>query len=74
MLRLLIFLVGMLSTRRPAAVPPRQGEPDEDATWFLPPRPERPPRPYAEPRTLPLGPERRGRRWRVCASSSGLRS
>jgi hypothetical protein len=65
MLRLLIFLVGMLSTHRPAAVPPRQGEPDEEATWFLPPRPEPPPRPYGEPRTLPLGPKFRGRRRRV---------
>ena len=65
MLRLLIFLVGMLSTRRPAGVPPRQAEPDEDATWFLPPRPEPPPRSYGEPRTLPLGPERRARRRRV---------
>jgi len=37
MLRLLIFLVGMLSTRRPEAVSPRpardRDEPEEDAAW-----------------------------------------
>ena len=47
MLRLLIFLVGMLSTRRPGTVswrPARdQDDPSEDATWFLPPRPDLPP-------------------------------
>ena len=55
MLRLLIFLVGMLSTRRPGAISPRpardRDEPEEDATWYLPPRPEPPPRPPREPRT-----------------------
>jgi hypothetical protein len=69
MLRLLIFLVGMLSTRRPGPVPPRtaggdrpaEGGPgDDDGPWFHPPRPE-PPRPYHEPRTLPLRQERRRR-------------
>ena len=49
MLRLLIFLVGMLSTRRPGAVSPRlardRDEPEEESTWYLPPRPEPPPEP-----------------------------
>jgi hypothetical protein len=62
MLRLLIFLVGMLSTRRPGAVSPRPGrghdDPDEDATWFLPPRPDLPRQPASEPRTMPFRSER----------------
>ncbi len=70
MLRLLILLVGMLSTRRPEAVSRRpagpygraEGGPDDDRPWFHPPRPEPPPRPYHEPRTLPL---RQGRRRRI---------
>ena len=61
MLRLLIFLVGMLSTRRPGAVSWRPArdhdDPDEDATWFLPPRPDRPLQPTREPRTIPFRPE-----------------
>ena len=68
MLRLLILLVGMLSTRRPGAVSPRpardRDEAEEDATWYLPPRPEPPPRLPREPRTMPLRPER-GRRLRI---------
>ena len=60
MLRLLIFLVGMLSTRRPEAVSPRpardRDEPEEDAAWYLPPRPE-PPRLPREARTMPLRPD-----------------
>src|ERR1700750_736744 len=62
MLRLLIFLVGMLSTRRPEAVSRRPtgdwDDPEEDATWYLPPRPEPPPRLPREPRTMPFRPER----------------
>jgi len=71
MLRLLIFLVGMLSTRRPGPVSSRTargygraegGPDDDDGQWFHPPRPEPPPRwPHHEPRTLPLRPERRRR-------------
>ena len=68
MLRLLIFLVGILSTRRPEAVSPRpardRDEPDEDATWYLPPRPEPPPRLPRDARTMPLRPQR-GRRLRI---------
>jgi len=68
MLRLLIFLVGILSTRRPEAVSPRPArdwaEPEEDATWYLPPRPEPPRRLPRELRTMPLRPER-GRRLRI---------
>ena len=69
MLRLLIFLVGMLSTRRPGAVSWRPArdhdDPDEDATWFLPPRPDRPLQPTREPRTMPFRPERVQRRPRI---------
>jgi hypothetical protein len=69
MLRLLIFLVGMLSTRRPGAVSWRPArdhdDPDEDATWYLPPRPDLPPQPTRESRTMPLWPERVRRRPRV---------
>jgi len=70
MLRLLIFLAGMLSTRRPGPVSsrtargygPAEAGPDDDGPWFHPPRPEPPPRrPYHEPRTLPLRPARRRR-------------
>ncbi len=69
MLRLLILLVGMLSTRRPRAMSPRsagtygyaEDGPDDDGGWFHAPVPERPPRPYGEPRTLPLRPGRRPR-------------
>jgi hypothetical protein len=61
MVRLLIFLVGMLSTRRPGAVSSRPAryddDPDEDATWFLPPRPDLPLQPTREPRTIPFRPE-----------------
>ena len=68
MLRLLIFLVGMLSTRRRGAVPARpardQDDLDEDATWFLPPRPE-PPQPPREPRTVPRRPGRGRRQPRI---------
>jgi hypothetical protein len=60
MLRLLIFLVGMLSTRRPEAVSSRpvwdDDDPDDDATWFLPPRPDLPS--ARGPRSMPLRPER----------------
>src|SRR5690348_7056033 len=66
MLRLLIFLVGMLSTRRQEASSRRpardRDEPDDDATWYLPPRPERPPQLPREPRTMPFRPDRRRRR------------
>jgi hypothetical protein len=69
MLRLLIFLVGMLSTRRPGAVswhPARNhDDPDEDATCYLPPRPDLPLQATRESRTMPLGPERVRRRPRV---------
>ena len=69
MLRLLIFLVGMLSTRRPGTVswrPARdQDDPDEDATWFLPPRPDLPLRPTRERPTMPFRPERVRRRPRI---------
>ena len=68
MLRLLIFLVGMLSTRRPEGVSPRPGEAldeDEDPTWFLPPRPGPPRRPPGEPRTMLLRQERGRRRRRI---------
>jgi hypothetical protein len=69
MLRLLVFLVGMLSTRRPGAVSSRPArdryDPDGDATWFLPPRPDLPPQPTGEPRTMPFRPERLGRRPRI---------
>ena len=69
MLRLLILLAGMLSTRRPGARSPRstgtygyaEDGPDDDGAWFHAPAPERPPRPYGEPRTLPLRPGRRPR-------------
>src|SRR5260370_2035455 len=77
MLRLLIFLVGMLSTSRaggraPAppgasygrAAPP--AEPDEDETWYLPREALPPRRPYREPggpATRPL-PRQGGRRRR----------
>ena len=68
MMRLLIFLVGMLSTRRPGAVPPRlardRDEPEEESTWYLPPRLEPPPQSPREPRTMPFRPER-GRRLRI---------
>jgi hypothetical protein len=69
MLRLLIFLVGMLSARRPETTwsrPARdRADPDEDTTWFLPSRPEPPPRPPREPRTMPLRAERTRRRPRI---------
>jgi hypothetical protein len=69
MLRLLIFLVGMLSTRRPGAVSWRPArdhdDPDEDATWYLPPRPDLPLQATRESRTMPLRPERVRRRPRV---------
>jgi hypothetical protein len=69
MLRLLIFLVGMLSTRRPGTAswrPARdQDDPDEDATWFLPPRPDLPLRPTRERPTMPFRPERVRRRPRI---------
>ena len=58
MLRLLIFLVGMLSTRRPGAVSWRPArdhdDPDEDATWYLPPRPDLPPPTRAAPQQAEL--------------------
>jgi hypothetical protein len=74
MLRLLIFLAGMLATRRPGGVAARPGGrygraedgPEDyapwsdDAPWFHAPSPG-PPQPYREPRTLPLRPERRRR-------------
>jgi hypothetical protein len=68
MLRLLIFLVGMLSTRRPEGVSLRPGEAldeDEDPTWFRPAQPGPPRRPAGEPRTMPLRPERGRRRRRI---------
>jgi len=68
MLRLLIFLAGMLATRRPGGVAARSGGaygraedgPDDDGPWFHAPPPA-PSRPYREPRTLPLRPARRRR-------------
>ena len=64
MLRLLIFVVGMLSTRRPEAVSSRPArdhdDPGDDATWFLPPRPDLPLQPTREPRTMPFRPARVG--------------
>ena len=79
MLRLLIFLVGMLSTRRPEAVSSRPArdhdDPDDDATWFLP----RPAGPATAVGAANRGPCRSGRSG--CggdrasrASSSGPRS
>ncbi len=69
MLRLLIFLVGMLSTRRPGAVSWRPArdhdDPDEDGTWYLPPRPDLPLQPTRESRTMRFRPERVRRRPRV---------
>jgi hypothetical protein len=69
MLRLLILLVGMLSTRRPATVswrPARdRDDPDEDATWLLPPRPDLPLRPTRERPTMPFQPEWVRRRPRI---------
>src|SRR6185436_6922515 len=69
MLRLLIFLVGMLSTRRPGAVSWRPArdhdDPDEDGTWYLPPRPDLPLQPTRESRTMPFRPERVRRRPRI---------
>ena len=69
MLRLLIFLVGMLSTRRPSAASWRPArdydDADEDATWFLPPRPDLPRQPIREPRTVPFRPEQARRRPRI---------
>ena len=62
MLRLLIFFVGMLSTRRPGHAYPPADEADEDGTWFVPPQPGPPPRLYREPPTLPL---QQRRRWRI---------
>jgi len=66
MLRLLILLAGMLSTRRPAGMSPRpagpyglaEDEPDDDGVWS---RPVPPPQHYREPHTRPL-PSRRRRR------------
>ena len=79
MVRLLIFLVGMLTTSRPGrtrTVPLWRGEPpgkqaaqpaedpyDHD-TWFLPPR-SAPPRPYRKADRAPVQPERTGRRRRI---------
>ena len=65
MLRLLIFLVGMLSTRRPEAVSSRPDRDYDDSAWFLPPGPERPPQSARQPRTMPLRPERTRRRPRI---------
>jgi hypothetical protein len=69
MLRLLIVLVGMLSTRRPEAVSSRPArdhdDPDDDATWILPPRPDRSLQSAREQRTMPLRPERMRRRPRI---------
>lgn len=75
MLRLLIFFVGMLSTRRPGRADPPEDEPDEDGTWFVPPRPG--PRPYREPPTLSLRPDRRRRiprklKWAAVLVLAGL--
>jgi hypothetical protein len=87
MLRLLIFLVGMLSTRRPGPVSSRTaggygraegGPDDDDDPWFHPPRTEPPPRrPHHEPRTLPLRPKRRRRippklKWAAVLVLAGL--
>ena len=76
MVRLLIFLVGMLTTSRPGgsrtvplwrgepsaerAVPPAE-DPNDDDTWFLSPE-SLPPRPYREADRAPVRPERTGRR------------
>src|SRR5437773_12017316 len=69
MLRLLILLVGMLSTRRPEAVSSRPAwdhdDSGDDAAWLLPPRPDLPPQSARAPRTMPLRPERRQRRPRI---------
>jgi hypothetical protein len=69
MLRLLILLAGMLSTRRPGAMTPQptrtdgfaEDWTDDDDTWFHAPRPGPPPQLYREPRTMPLRPARRRR-------------
>jgi hypothetical protein len=69
MLRLLILLAGMLSTRRPGAMTPRptrtdgfaDDEPDDDGMWFHAPRPGPPPQLSREPRTRPLRPAPRRR-------------
>src|SRR6266566_6225996 len=73
MLRLLIFLVGMLSTNRPdemrtAALRPDESyrhaappdlDPDDDDTWYLPSEPQSPRRPFREPGTVRARPRRR---------------
>ncbi len=73
MLRFLIFLVGMLSTNRPGGMrtaswrpdesygragPPHPGGPDDD-TWYFPPQPRPPQRPFREPGTARAGRRRR---------------
>ena len=86
MLRLLIFLVSMLSTRRPGPVSSRppsdyghtRGRPDDDdGPWFHPPRPGPPSRLYREPATLPFAPARRRRvprtlKWAAVLVLAGL--
>ena len=79
MVRLLIFLVGMLTTSRPGGsrtVPLWRGEPPaeravpsaedpyDDDTWFLPPE-SLPSRPYREADRAPVRPEQTGRRRRI---------
>jgi hypothetical protein len=74
MLRFLIFLVGMLSTRRPGGMvqgPPGPYPEAEDETWFVPPpaRRPQPERPFraggTAPMPVPVRPDRRARRPRV---------
>jgi hypothetical protein len=68
MLRLMILLASLLSTRRPGGLAGRpagtygrtEDGPDDDGPWFHAPPPA-PPRPHYEPRTLPLPPRRRRR-------------
>src|SRR6266581_2821196 len=73
MLRLLIFLVGMLSTnrpraaalrpgesyRRPAAPDPDADDPDDGDPWYLPPQSQPPRRPFREPGPVRSRPRRR---------------
>jgi hypothetical protein len=70
MLRFLIFLVGMLSTRRPGGTALRTGRPyrqAEEESWFAPDRAEPPRPPFREAGTapMPIPPIRRDRRLRI---------
>ena len=73
MLRFLIFLMGMLTTNRPGGMrtaplrpdgsyrraAPRDPDPGDGDTWYLPPEPQPPRRPPREPGTVRAGPRRR---------------